>query len=90
MNMCMPLPASDTPSSTKSYQLWKSIAVIRVIANEEGDLHYGGISELPKGAEVDLCGGGFNERTVKVHWRGEFFFVFLQDLECPVLSAFIE
>jgi len=86
----MSLPVSDAQFPTKSSKLPKNIAVIRLVGNEERGLHFGGVSELPEGAEVDLCGEGFNERTVKVQWHGEFFFVFLQDLECPVMSGFID
>lgn len=84
------LSLPDAQRSAKSHRLSQSIAVIRFVADESGGIHSGGLSELPKGAEVDLCGDGFNERTVTVRWRGEFFFVYRQDLECPVMSAFIE
>jgi len=39
------------------------------------------ITQLPEGAELELCGEGFNERTVRVRWAEGFYFVFLQDLD---------
>jgi hypothetical protein len=86
----MSLEVSDGANPGKSSKLWKNTTVIRLAANQEADLRYAGISELPKGAEVDLCGIGFSERTVKVCWRGEFFIAFIQDLECPIMNAFID
>jgi hypothetical protein len=41
----------------------------------------GGITKLPKGAQLQIWAKGFNERTVKVKWKDSFYFVFLQDLE---------
>jgi hypothetical protein len=86
----MSLEVSDGAYQEKSFKLWRNITVIRLVTNQKGDLRYAGISELPKGAEVDLCGMGFNERTVKLRWQGEFFIAFVQDLECPVMSALID
>lgn len=39
------------------------------------------ITQLPSGAVVDICGGGFNERTAKIRYEQRYFFVFLQDLQ---------
>ena len=41
------------------------------------------ITQLPRGAELQLCGEGFNDRTVRVKWAESFYMVFLQDLEIP-------
>ncbi|MFZ0592779.1 MAG: hypothetical protein WAM39_20130 [Bryobacteraceae bacterium] len=90
MNTLLTLPLSDALRPTRSYHLSNGVAVIRLVADENGVIHSGGLSELPKDADVDLCGDGFNERTVTVCWRGEFFFVYRQDLECPLMSDFIE
>lgn len=67
----------------KSSRLWKDIAVIRLDTNPDGNPRYGDIFELPRGAEVDVYGAGFSERTVKLRWQGESFVAFLQDLESP-------
>jgi hypothetical protein len=36
--------------------------------------------ELPKGAELSVCGAGFNNRTVMIRWQGDSYYVFEQDL----------
>ncbi len=90
MNTRTTFPLSAGRRSGRSCRLSNSIAVIRLVSDERGGIHSAGLSELPKGAKVDVCGEGFNERTVTVRWRDEFFFVYRQDLECPAMSACIE
>jgi hypothetical protein len=64
------------------YCLSKNIAGIQVLpAADAGEPRLGMITQLPQGAELELCGEGFNERTVRVRWAEGFYFVFLQDLE---------
>lgn len=45
-----------------------------------GAAKLGPIFHLPAGATVDLCGAGFNARTVKVRHHEAYFFVFHEDL----------
>lgn len=68
----------------------KNIAALWLVANSEGNPRHRGIFELPRDAEVDVCGAGFNGRTVKLRWRGEFFTAFVQDLESPIMGGFVE
>ena len=63
--------------------LRKTLAAIQIQPAEAGKEHQGIISQLPNGAEVHVCGEGFNTRTVKVAWGGQLYFVFLQDIETP-------
>ncbi len=61
--------------------LLKNLAAIHVFHTEDGMQHSSAILQLPKGAELYVCGPGFNLRTAKVEFRGEFYFVFLQDIQ---------
>ena len=54
------------------------IAVELIRTNRGGRL--GGISRLPEGACLDVCGPGYNEKTVKVRWRDKYYFVMRDDL----------
>jgi hypothetical protein len=72
------IPGSISPQET--FTLCKKIAAIRLVRLGDGRGKLGEILQLPAGACLECCGGGYNERTVKVHYAGEFFFVFLQDL----------
>jgi hypothetical protein len=40
----------------------------------------GSILQLPAGSWVEVCGDGFNPRTVKVRHHDSFYFVFQEDL----------
>jgi hypothetical protein len=65
--------------------LQKNIAAIQVLptGNSE-EPRLGMITQLPAGAELQVCGEGFNERTMKVQWAGGLYFVFLQDVDSPL------
>jgi hypothetical protein len=43
--------------------------------------------QLPRGATLEVCGDGFNERTVKVRTNNRYYFVFRQDIEAPRAMA---
>ena len=73
------IPESVYPRET--YTLCKRIAAIRLTRVDDRRVKLGEIVQLPPRARLDYCGGGYNERTVKVHYGGEFYFVFLQDLK---------
>lgn len=64
-----------------SYFLSKNIAAIQVVPHECETSRLGVITQLPEGAQLDACGDGFDDRTIKVKWQGCCYFVFLQDLE---------
>jgi hypothetical protein len=65
------------------FTLSKPIAAINFYLTETGEARTGLIMQLPKDAAVEVCGGGFNDRTVAVRWKDSLYFVFLQDVEPP-------
>lgn len=69
------------PSIPSSITLSKIIAAINIQETEGGHTHLGLIAQLPSGARLEVCGQGFNERTLKVRWEDRFYFVFVQDVE---------
>jgi hypothetical protein len=70
---------SHVPSQT-TFTLAQRISAIQLVATERGQARLGTITQLPPSARVNLCGDGFNERTVKVKYQDCFYFVFRQDL----------
>lgn len=65
----------------RTYILSRPIAAIRLTrapGHHRGKL--GEISQLQPGAHLDWCGDGYNDRTIKVYYAGEFYFVFLDDV----------
>jgi hypothetical protein len=50
-------------------------------------MQFGPIVTLGQGNQIELCDDGFDKDTVKVRCQGQFYFVFLKDLEPLKMSA---
>jgi len=55
--------------------LRKDIAAIQAIGNGCGRPGMGVMLRLPSGLQVEVCGSGFSDQTVKVRTNGDSFFV---------------
>jgi len=55
--------------------LQKDIAAIQAPSGGCGRPGLGIVLRLPRGLQVEVCGGGFSERTVKIRSKSDFFFV---------------
>lgn len=71
------IPASI--SGGKLLTLSRPVCAIQLVPKEDR-AKLGPLVSLSVGTEVRLCGAGYNDRTVKVCARDEFFFVFSDDL----------
>jgi hypothetical protein len=66
----------------KRYTLARTVPAIQVVRAVGADQPRPGlITQLPQGAELEVGGPGFNDRTVQVKCSGSSYFVFLEDLE---------
>ena len=65
----------------KTYTLDRSISAIPILPGAYLSPQLGLVTRLPEGAELDLRGPGFDDHTLRVHWRGQTYFVFLDELE---------
>jgi hypothetical protein len=63
----------------------KTISALERLPTHQG-AHAGRITPIPEGTRLQVCGYGFNERTLEVRWEGRQGFVFLQDI-APVETA---
>ena len=63
--------------------LSKDITAIQIEYGADGKRRCGLMSQLPRDAEVKVCGDGFNPRTAEIECGGQLYFVFLQDIEQP-------
>lgn len=70
-----------SPPISSPITLSKVIAAINIRETEDGHTRLGLIAQLPTGAQLEVCGEGFNERTLKVRWEDRFYFVFVHDVE---------
>jgi hypothetical protein len=73
-----------TPESY--YRLTDQISAFEIAYSEDGAERFGLICRLPAGAELEVCGDGFNHRTLKVRCGRQCYFVFLQDLDSQQLQ----
>ena len=79
-------PTRTSPSpfvTTRSLMLERPICAIQLMYTETGEQRLGLLAQLASGTTAEICGPGFNDRTVKVRAHGQSYFVFLQDIEAP-------
>jgi hypothetical protein len=70
----MKLAAAFTPAATRR--------TTRVLPGDTTAFeHAGALSQLLRGAELEVIGEGFSDRTVEVVSKGITYFIFLRDLE---------
>ena len=80
MVLRMELPTPNLPE--RAYALPKSVSAIQILPTEDGErTRLGLITQLPEGAEIEIGGPGFSDRTVSVRCAGASYFVFIDDLE---------
>jgi len=75
------LATSTSLPFEETYTLIKSVSAIPIISAEDGSRRLGLITQLPEGAQIEIGGPGFNDRTIKVRCGGSSYFIFLEDLE---------
>ena len=64
------------------YVLPKIVSAIQILPSDEsGSTRLGLLTQLPEGAEIEIGGPGFNDRTLRVKCGNAVYFVFLDDLE---------
>lgn len=60
--------------------LKKDVSALEIVRREDITGPFGVLAQISKGSRVEICGGGFNERTYRVRFQDRLFFVFRQDL----------
>ena len=84
------VPVEENLEFEQHYVLPHDISAIQVMSAELSHTGLGPVSRLPRGAAVQVCGLGFDKQTIKVAFQGQYYFVFLDDLEAlrkPAASA---
>ena len=76
-----PLSMPEAVSIEMRFRLQENISAIESTGDARRPLRRSAISGIPRGAVLEVCGAGFNERTTQVRCNGKFYFVFLRDVE---------
>lgn len=79
----MNAPSPDYIPAEQRFSLAEDIAAIEEVPSADGKIGLAPVSRITKGAEVEYCGEGFNEQTMKVRWQGTIYFIFREDLPIP-------
>jgi hypothetical protein len=67
--------------------LSRYVSAIQLVRKDDGTVKLGLLAQLSPGTQITICGEGFNDRTVKVHTQGHYYFVFAQDLDFQTRTA---
>jgi hypothetical protein len=62
------------------YRLTDAVTAFAFFTDNLGIERYGPVCELPEGANLEICGAGFNQRTVKARYGNCYYHVFSRDL----------
>lgn len=79
MFSCEALFIPENPICKASHPLTKPVIAVELVHGRRGG-RLGRITRLPDGSCLEICGDGYNERTIKVRWRDRYYFVLLNDL----------
>lgn len=70
----------DSDAHASRGVLSRKASAVQFESRPNGATKLGLICQLPPGAEVELCGDGYSDRTVKVRYKDHFYFVFRNDI----------
>jgi hypothetical protein len=59
----------------------QNTSAIQIIPDGYDRIRMGTLLQLPEGAHVEINGEGFDDRTVRVSWEGNCYYIFREDLE---------
>jgi hypothetical protein len=58
-----------------------SLIAVQIVFSEDGREAMGPLTQLPKTSDLEACGAGFDERTIRVRFQGSDYYVFREDLQ---------
>ena len=70
----------DESLAPHKHVLRQEIPALQLVATENGHARWGPLIRLPRGAELDEFGRGFDDHTLLVRFGASFYVVFHDDL----------
>ena len=74
------LSVQGSEGNIRTVVLTRKASAVQLETIANGTPKLGLICQFPPGTQVELCGDGYSERTVKVRYRDNFYFVFRNDI----------
>jgi hypothetical protein len=76
-----PTALDNRPSFSECISLRNPICALKLSFAEASNEVTGLLTNLAAGTSMYVCGTGFNDRTVKVMVNGQYYYVFLRDID---------
>jgi hypothetical protein len=61
-----------------------TLCAMQANADSHGLCKMGLLTQITPNFPIEVCGEGFNEKTVRVRVKGQFYFVFREDLRVDI------
>lgn len=74
------ISVQNSDGNVRTIVLSRRASAVQLETRANGAQKLGLICQLPPGAHVELCGDGYSDRTVKVRYKDNFYFVFRNDI----------
>ena len=72
---------SGIPVLDRTYTLSRDISAIQILPSDGMGARLSPVSKLPRGARIQAVGDDQNGGTLKVAFEGQYYLVFVDDLE---------
>lgn len=85
MTSAVSLP--DPVVRTRFYTLRSDISAMQILPPGDAGVRMSPVCRLPRGADIQALGEGFDSQTLKVLYEGQYYYVFLDDLSPQRMAA---
>ena len=80
-------PTPEPATLNRTYTLAGDITAMQILPCDETGARLSPVCKLPRGAHIQACGAGYDPETLKVVYEGQYYLVFLNDLETQRKAA---
>lgn len=66
---------------SNTYRLRRNLSAVQIEVTEGVSTAHGVVVSLLNGSKIEVCGPGFDARTIKVQCDGSLYYLFSEDLQ---------